>query len=69
MTAAREAAFHQAGHAVASHLSRFHMLVQTLKIDSYGAGEMTAALSRRKLIGAKKLADAAARSDPDLADG
>ncbi len=67
MTTSREAAFHQAGHAVATHLSRFHVLAQPLKIDAYGSGEMTAALSRRKLIGAEKVADAAARSDPEVA--
>lgn len=67
MTNSREAAFHQAGHAVATHLSRFHILAQGLKIDAYGSGEMTAALSRRKLMGADKIADAAARADPEVA--
>ena len=67
MTATREAAFHQAGHAVATHLSRFHVLVQPVSVDPYGTGEWTAGLSRRKLEAADKIVDPAARADPEVA--
>ena len=62
-----EAAFHHAGHAVAAHLSKFHVLAHPLKIDVYGTGEVTAALSRRKLLAAEKVAAASARTDPEVA--
>ena len=67
ITSSLEAAFHHAGHAVAAHLSKHHVLALPLKIDAYGAGEVTAALSRRKLIAAEKVAAASARADPDVA--
>ncbi len=63
----REAAFHHAGHAVAAHLSKFHVLALPLKIDVFGTGDITAALSRRKLIAAEKIAAASARTDPEVA--
>ncbi|MEO7010306.1 MAG: hypothetical protein ABI156_14240 [Caldimonas sp.] len=63
----REAAFHQAGHAIATHLSRFHILVHPVFVDPYGTGEWTAGLSRRKLEAADKTVDAAARTDPEVA--
>jgi hypothetical protein len=62
-----EAAFHHAGHAVAAHLSRYHVLALPLRIDAYGSGEVTAALSRRKLLAAEKVASADARADPEVA--
>ena len=63
-----EAAFHHAGHAVAAHLSKYHALALPLRIDAYGSGEVTAALSRRKLLAAEKIATAAARVDPEVAE-
>jgi hypothetical protein len=65
----REAAFHHAGHAVAAHLSKYHVLAAALKVDSYGTGEIVAALSRRKLQTAGKAAAVSARTDPDVAAG
>ena len=62
------AAFHHAGHAVAAHLSKFHALALPLRVDAYGSGEVTAALSRRKLLAAEKVASLAARTDPDVAE-
>ena len=62
-----EAAFHHAGHAVAAHLSKYHALALPLRIDAWGAGEVTAALSRRKLVAAEKTATAEARIDPEVA--
>ena len=62
-----EAAFHHAGHAVAAHLSRYHAIAVPLYIDAYGGGEVVAALSRRKLVAAEKVASLSARSDPEVA--
>jgi hypothetical protein len=61
------AAFHHAGHAVAAHLSKYHIVATPLRLDVYGTGEVVAALSRRKLAAAEKIASAAARADPDVA--
>jgi hypothetical protein len=62
-----EAAYHHAGHAVAAHLSKYHVLALPLKIDAYGSGDVTAALSRRKLLAAEKVAAFSARTDPEVA--
>ncbi|MGH8797911.1 MAG: hypothetical protein ACREXI_12705 [Caldimonas sp.] len=67
VTTSREAAFHQAGHAVATHLSRFHILVHPVSVDPYGTGEWIAGLSRRKLEAAAKIVDVAVRTDPEVA--
>ena len=65
----REAAFHHAGHAVATHLSDFHVLAAPLNIATYGNGEIVSALSRRKLTSAGKVADLSSRMDPQVASG
>ncbi len=65
----RAAAFHHAGHAVAAHLSKYHVLAASLKVDSYGTGEIVAALSRRKLQTAGKAAEVSSRADPEVAAG
>lgn len=67
--AGTESAFHLAGHAVATSFSRYHVLAAPLKADSYGTGEITAALSRRKLRASQKVAEASARTDPEVAGG
>ena len=61
------AAFHHAGHAVAAHTSRFHVVALPLRVDTYGGGDVVTALSRRKLLAAEKAAAASARSDPEVA--
>ena len=61
------AAFHHAGHAVAAHTSRFHVIAQPLRVSTYGSGDVVAALSRRKLLAAEKAAAVSARSDPEVA--
>ena len=65
----REAAFHHAGHAVATQLSDHHVLAAPLSIATYGDGEIVAALSRKKLTSAGKAADLSSRSDPQVASG
>jgi hypothetical protein len=67
MTSRLAAAFHHAGHAVATHVSEYHVLALPLRIDAYGAGEVTAALSRRKLAAGDKSPDASSRADPGVA--
>ena len=65
----REAAFHHAGHAVATHFSDYHILAAPLSIATYGNGEVVSALSRRKLTSAGKPADISSRTDPQVASG
>jgi hypothetical protein len=67
MTSKLAAAFHHAGHAVAAHLSKYHVLALPLRVDAYGTGEVTAALSRRKLVAGDKAPDASSRADPEVA--
>jgi hypothetical protein len=61
------AAFHHAGHAVAAHLSKYHVVAAPLRLDAFGTGEVVAALSRRKLVAAEKTVSDAARIDPEVA--
>ena len=61
-----DAAFHHAGHAVAAHLSKFHNLALPLRTDVFGTGEVTAALSRSKLVAASKVASVQARLDHEV---
>ena len=65
-TSPLDAAFHHAGHAVTAHLSKFHNLALPLRTDVFGNGEVTAALSRRKLMAASKVASVEARYDPEV---
>ena len=67
MTSRLAAAFHHAGHAVATHVSRYHVIARPLRLDAYGTGEVTAALSRRKLIAGDKSPDPSSRTDPAVA--
>lgn len=67
MTSRLAAAYHHAGHAVATHLSEYHVVARPLRLDVYGSGEVTAALSRRKLAAADKVPDASSRTDPEVA--
>ena len=66
-TIKREAAFHEAGHAVAAHRSKFHAIVGPINLAGYGSGEVYISLSKRKLQANGKVASAAARSDKDVA--
>jgi hypothetical protein len=67
MTSKLAAAFHHAGHAVATDLSQYHVIARPLRLDAYGTGEVTAALSRRKLVAGDKFPGASSRTDPDVA--
>ena len=49
MAIKREAAFHEAGHAIAAYRSRFHNIGGSINLQDGGAGEVNVALSKRKL--------------------
>lgn len=67
MTIKREAAFHEAGHAVAAHRSRFHNVVGQINLATYGAGEIYVSLSKQKLIAEGKPATPSAQLDKEVA--
>jgi len=67
MTIKREAAFHEAGHAVAAYRSRFHSIVGTIKLAEYGAGQADVSLSKKKLVASGKPANQAAQMDKEVA--
>lgn len=67
-TIKREAAFHEAGHAIVACKSAFHSLANgTIRLEKYGAGVAPVSLSRSKLREAGKVPSAAAVTDPDVA--
>jgi hypothetical protein len=49
MTIKREAAYHEAAHAVMAHRSLFHALIGEINLENYGAGEIFVSLSKAKL--------------------
>lgn len=67
MTIQREAAFHEAGHAVAAHRSKFHALVGPVNLRQYGGGDIFISLSKRKLKAAGKPEDASSQLDKEVA--
>lgn len=67
MSVTIEAAYHEAGHAIIAHRSRFHRVVGPINLASYGSGESFIALSRSKCAMARKAPDATAQCDPEVA--
>jgi ATP-dependent Zn protease len=67
MTIKREAAFHEAGHAVVAHRSKFHSIEKSINLEAYGAGETSVSLSRSKLLAGGKIANASAERDKEVA--
>lgn len=67
MTIKREAAFHEAGHAVAAYRSRFHNIVGPINLAEYGAGEILVSLSEAKLAASGKPTDPSVQSDKEVA--
>jgi ATP-dependent Zn protease len=63
----REAAYHEAGHAVAADKSRFHALVGPINLANYGAGAIDISLSKSKLRAAGKRPVADSQRDQDVA--
>jgi hypothetical protein len=67
MTIKREAAFHEAGHAVVAHRSRFHNIVGPINLASYGAGAIDISLSKMKLAANGKPTGPASARDKEVA--
>lgn len=67
MTVKLEAAYHEAGHAVAAHHSRFHTIVGPINLLSYGAGEVYVGLNAGKCVAAGLPADARTALRPEVA--
>lgn len=67
MTIKREAAFHEAGHALAAYRSSYHNVVGPINLAAYGSGEIYISLSRKKLHAKGKTPDASAARDADVA--
>jgi ATP-dependent Zn protease len=67
MTVKKEAAFHEAGHAVIAHLSRFHAIIGGINLENYGAGEIFVSLSKTKLAANGKATDASSQRDKEVA--
>jgi len=66
MTVKREAAFHEAGHAVVAHFSKFHAIVGRVNLGEYGAGTIHISLSKRKLSESGKNEGLASQKDKDV---
>jgi hypothetical protein len=66
MTIKREAAYHEAAHAVVTYHSRFHALVGPINLAKYGQGEIFISLSKSKLNAGGKPATPDARYDREV---
>ncbi len=62
----KEAAYHEASHAVVANLSIFHSLVDQIDLKNYGSGETFISLSKRKLIAKGKSADSSNQHDKEV---
>ena len=67
MTIKHEAAYHEAGHAVAAHFSQFHAIVGPIDLGLYGSGEIYISLNKTKVTAANKRADPSIAKDKDVA--
>lgn len=63
----REAAYHEAAHAVLAYHSKYHALVGGINLLDYGAGEVYASPCKSKCAAKGKPYDANARKDKDMA--
>jgi hypothetical protein len=66
MTIKREAAFHEAGHAVAVYRSRFYKVAGPINLEQYGAGSIDVGLNKNKLKSNGKPADKSAILDKEV---
>lgn len=66
MTIKREAAYHEAAHAVLADLSKYHAIVGEINLLSYGAGELYISLSRSKCAAGGKPQDPSAQKDKEV---
>lgn len=67
MTIKIEAAFHEAGHAVVAHRSRFHNIAGPINLAAYGSGTIDISLSGAKLLSQGKAPTASAAKDKEVA--
>jgi hypothetical protein len=66
MAIKREAAYHEAAHAILAHRSRFHALVGPISLEKYGAGEAFVSLSKSKLRAQGKPETLDVQRDPEV---
>jgi hypothetical protein len=62
----KEAAFHEAAHAVTAYYSKFHGLVHEINLMNYGAGEVFVSLSKSKCLEHGKAPSPETAKDPDV---
>jgi hypothetical protein len=67
MTVELVAAFHEAGHAIAAHRSKYHAIVGSINLAMYGSGEIYVSLSKSKLRAGGKEVSPASQTDKDVA--
>ncbi|MDH5231603.1 MAG: hypothetical protein OEY38_16195 [Gammaproteobacteria bacterium] len=67
MAIKKEAAYHEASHAVVAHKSKFHSLVGDVNLEQYGAGEIFISLSKSKCTAAGKKAAPETQKDKEVA--
>lgn len=67
MTVKLEAAFHEAGHAVAARHSRFHALAGPISLYQYGEGEIFIGLNPQKCVNQGKVPSLDLVRDPEVA--
>ncbi|ELB2790462.1 hypothetical protein O4H51_05305 [Aeromonas hydrophila] len=63
----REAAYHEAAHAVLASISKYHAIIGDINLLSYGAGEIYISLSRSKCATGGKPQDPSAQKDKEVA--
>ncbi len=67
MTIKREAAYHEAGHAVLAERSKYHRFLGPIILSNYGSGAADISLSTGRLQSAGKITDKSAAKDKDVA--
>ena len=67
MAIKREAAYHEAAHAVLANLSKYHAIIGNINLLNYGAGEIYISLSRSKCAAGGKPQDPSAQKDKEVA--
>lgn len=66
MSIKKEAAFHEAAHAVTAYYSKFHSLVHEINLMNYGAGEIFVSLSKSKCKAQGKFPTPETAKDEDV---
>ncbi len=62
----REAAYHEAAHAVLANPSKYHAVVGNINLSSYGAGEIYVSLSKSKCSAGGKPQDISTVRDKEV---